>query len=95
MHVMRSRLFYTDQYLSVQATVREFLNAQSEFLSPRSLRSTRAVGDAVQDVVSEHFETLVGSICSECSKEFARRAMADVAFTDPDGLYYVVDVKTH
>ncbi len=26
---------------------------------------------------------------------FARRAMADLAFNDIDGNYYVIDVKTH
>ena len=26
---------------------------------------------------------------------FARRAMADLAFKDIDGLYYIIDVKTH
>ena len=31
----------------------------------------------------------------EYSSQFARRAMADLAFTDKDDLYYVVDVKTH
>ena len=29
------------------------------------------------------------------SATFARRAMADLAFTDRNGFYYVVDVKTH
>lgn len=34
-------------------------------------------------------------MCAEYSAEFARRAMADLAFTDKDGFYYAVDVKTH
>ena len=34
-------------------------------------------------------------IVKEFSSSFARRAMADFAFTDVDGKYYVIDVKTH
>ena len=31
----------------------------------------------------------------EYSKDFARRSMADIAFIDRDGFYYLVDVKTY
>jgi hypothetical protein len=92
---MRSEIFYTDRYLQIQETVKKFLNAQEDFLSPRTVGSTRAVGDAIQDILSEGFQKLLGDVCGECSTDFARRAMADVAFTDPAGIYYVVDVKTH
>jgi hypothetical protein len=92
---MRSEVFYTDVYLQIQEAVKQFLNAQEDFLSPRTVGSTRAVGDAIQDILSENFEKLLGGVCAECSTDFARRAMADVAFTDPAGIYYVVDVKTH
>ena len=57
--------------------------------------SPRAVGDAIQHILSDNFESILGDFCAEYSADFARRAMADLAFTDPDGLYYVVDVKTH
>jgi hypothetical protein len=92
---MRSEIFYTETYLHIQETVMQFLNAQQEFLSPRTVGSTRAVGDAIQDILAENFQMLIGDISSECSTDFARRAMADVAFTDTAGIYYVVDVKTH
>jgi hypothetical protein len=92
---MRSEIFYTDRYLQIQGAVKQFLNSQKDFLSPRTVGSTRAVGDAIQDLLSENFQTLLGDVCAECSTDFARRAMADVAFTDPAGIYYVVDVKTH
>jgi len=57
--------------------------------------STRAVGDAIQEILSDSFESILGDFSTEYSKSFARRAMADLAFTDPDGFYYIVDVKTH
>jgi len=60
---------------------KELLNHQQEFLSARTVKSTRAVGDAIQDVLTENFESLLGEgVCKKFSSEFARRAMADLAF---------------
>lgn len=93
---MKSALFHSGQYLSVQDKVKDFLNQQEEFLSGSTAQSPRAVGDAIQDILSTHFPTVVGAdVCAKYSSDFARRAMADLAFEDAAGLYYVVDVKTH
>ena len=93
---MKSTLFYSDRYLAVQEQVKNFLNQQEEFLSGSTAQSTRAVGDAIQDILSMHFPSIVGAdVCAKYSSDFARRAMADLAFEDAAGLYYVVDVKTH
>lgn len=93
---MKSTLFGSDRFLVVQNKVKEFLNQQDEFLSGSTARSPRAVGDAIQEILSEHFPVIVGSdVCGKYSSDFARRAMADLAFEDVAGLYYVVDVKTH
>ena len=92
---MRSEIFYTDRYLQIQIAARDFLNRQEDFLSSATIGSTRAVGDAIQEILSQNLQQLLGDMCSECSTDFARRAMADFAFTDRAGVYYVVDVKTH
>ena len=93
---MKSQLFYSDQYAAVQDRIKEFLNSQDQFLSGSTAKSTRAVGDAIQDILSENFQSIVGTgLCAKYSSQFARRAMADLAFEDVDGFYYVVDVKTH
>lgn len=93
---MKSALFHSDLYLAVQNSVKDFLNQQEEFLSGSTVKSPRAVGDAIQEILSEHFRSIVGSdVCANYSSDFARRAMADLAFEDRDHLYYVVDVKTH
>ena len=93
---MKSTFFDSDRYLGVQNQVKDFLNQQEEFLSGSTAQSTRAVGDAIQEILSEHFPAIVGSdVCAKYSSDFARRAMADLAFEDAAGRYYVVDVKTH
>ncbi len=93
---MKSHLFYSDQYETVQERIREFLNQQKQFLSGSTAKSTRAVGDAIQDILSEGFQSILGpELCAKYSSQFARRAMADLAFEDNEGFYYVVDVKTH
>ena len=91
----RSRIFHTDEYQSIESSIVEMLNSQPDFLSARTAPSTRAVGDAVENILSEHFQSLLGDMCVEYSPSFARRAMADLAFTDVDNIYYMIDVKTH
>ena len=93
---MKSTLFYTDEYSDIERKIRDFLNEQEEFLSGSTVKSTRAAGDAIQDILSTHFQSIVGEAhCLNYSSAFARRAMADLAFEDGDKCYYVVDVKTH
>src|SRR3990167_3114229 len=79
----------------IEKKIIKFLNAQPEFLSDRTAESPRAVGDAIENILVENFGTILGSLVKEYSSSFARRAMADLAFTDKDDFYYVVDVKTH
>ena len=92
---MPSQLFYTEAYREVERQVIDALNLQEDFLSISTATSPRAVGDAIQEILADKFQTLLGNFCAEYSADFARRAMADLAFSDPDGFYYVVDVKTH
>ncbi|MDL1891427.1 hypothetical protein FBQ87_00850 [Sphingobacteriales bacterium CHB3] len=64
-------------------------------MSKATISSTRAAGDAIQGILADHFDGILGDLCGTYSAEFARRAMADIAFTDKDGFYNFVDVKTH
>jgi hypothetical protein len=92
---MRSRFYYDGHHEAVATGIREHLNSIPDFLTPQTANSPRAVGDALESIVAEQFDTFLGDWCSEYSSDFARRAMADLAFTDRDGIYTVVDVKTH
>jgi len=93
--MIESKLFYTEAFRVIEARIASFLNSQGEFLSARSASSTRAAGDAIQDLVAENFQTIGDNQVLNYSSTFARRAMADLAFYDADGFYYIVDVKTH
>lgn len=93
---MKSRLFNSEQYIAAQQKLKEFLNGQDQYLSDNTAKSPRAVGDAIQGILSDNFQSILGTeLCAKYSPQFARRAMADLAFEDADGFYYVVDVKTH
>ena len=92
---MKSKLFHTNEYTSIQDRVRDLINSSPDFLSKNTAQSPRAAGDAIENLLSGSFERLLGEHCGEYSSNFARRAMADLAFKDRDGLYYIVDVKTH
>jgi len=88
-------IFYTDKYKEIAERIKTFLNGQKDFLSARTLNSPRAVGDAIENIIADNFQKILGDLVGEYSSSFARRAMADLAFTDKEGFYYVVDVKTH
>ena len=92
---MRSSFYYQGHHEQVATAIKEYINSLDGFLSPQTARSPRAVGDALESLVAERFESFLGEWCREYSSEFARRAMADMAFTDVEGIYSVVDVKTH
>ena len=91
----KSKIFYTAAHQEIERKIVAVLNSEPQYLSSRTANSTRAAGDAIQDILCEHFKEILGDLCGEYSSTFARRAMADLAFTDKDGFYYVVDVKTH
>ncbi len=92
---MKSSFFYGDRCAKAAAKIKTAINAAPNFLSALTASSPRAVGDAVESLVGENFESAVGSWCAEYSSTFARRAMADLAFKDKKGFYCIVDVKTH
>jgi len=92
---MKSAIFYTDSYKKIENKIKNFLNGYPDFLSKDTVTSTRATGDAIQHILEDNFQDILGQLCQEYSGKFARRAMADLAFTDGKGLYYIVDVKTH
>lgn len=96
--IPKSRIFYTDTYKKLEKNIKDFLNkhaGQTDFLSSDTVNSPRAVGDATEKILAENFGTILGNLSKEYSSQFARRAMADLAFTDKEDFYYVVDVKTH
>jgi hypothetical protein len=92
---MKSRVFFTNAHHDIEVQARDLFNSHEEFLSPSTASSTRAAGDAIESILEGSFDIIVGELCAEYSTGFARRAMADLAFKDVDGFYYVVDVKTH
>jgi hypothetical protein len=92
---MRNSIFHNNDCLVIEERIKQYLNENQDFLSSRTLQSTRAAGDALQDLIGEKFHALSLEYCDEYSNVFARRSMADLAFTDKFGNYHVVDVKTH
>ena len=92
---MKSSFFYDGHALETANKIKDILNAVPDFLSPATVGSPRAVGDAVERLVADKFGDLLGNWCKTYCPSFARRAMADLAFDDKEGFYCIVDVKTH
>ena len=92
---MKSSFFYGGHQEGIADSIRDLLNSTPEFLSPQTSASTRATGDAIEQLISDQFDTLLGAWCREYSSNFSRRAMADLAFRDREDFYCIVDVKSH
>jgi len=92
---MSANFYYHGHHKKVASSIKEYINSHDGFLSSKTARSPRAVGDAIELLVSEKFESFIKDWSSEYSSEFGRRAMADLAFTDLEGIFSLVDVKTH
>jgi len=88
-------IFSDSKYADVEREVKKLISRQETFLSDSTVSSTRAIGDAIQSIISAGFEQIVTDYCTDFSSDFARRAMADLAFEDDGGNYYLIDVKTH
>jgi hypothetical protein len=92
---MKSRIFYSSLRNQLETRTKDFLNSQTALFTAGITGSPRAVGDVAQQLLESSFAAILGSLATKYSSGFARRAMADLAFEDADGFYYVVDVKTH
>lgn len=88
-------IFKDGRFLDIENKIMDVINKEKTFLSELTVNSTRAIGDAIERSISIHFENIVTSYCKNYSSDFARRAMADLAFEDTNNNYYLVDVKTH
>ena len=65
-------------------------------MSDYAISSTRGAGDTIENIISQKFPEIIAKTSIQCtnySADFARRAMADLAFTATNN-YYVVDVKS-
>lgn len=95
----QSRVFLPEVRQKIEADtvalLGSVLNQQQGIFSLDTVNSPRAVGDAIQTILARRFGEILGTLATSTSETFARRAMADIAFTDADGAYYVTDVKTH
>lgn len=92
-----NRLFNAEACRTTESRILALLTrGAADVVSPSSLSSPRAVGDAVQSFLEAHLaEFLPSEAVSEVRAGRSRRSMEDMAFRDRAGAYYAVDVKTH
>jgi hypothetical protein len=77
---MKSPILTPSAREKIEDEILTVLNQQKDFLSVMTAGSTRATGDAIQSIIEEKFEIILGDLGGEYSAKFARRAMADLAF---------------
>lgn len=92
---MASKLFLAENRQKIENTVINLLNS-NQLMNYNTVNSPRAVGDAVQGFLEKNIsQCLPNDLVTKINTSFARRSMADLAFEDITGNYYVVDIKTH
>jgi hypothetical protein len=92
---MESKLFTPEIRETIETTVIALLNSK-QLMNYNTVNSPRAVGDAVQGFLEKNIsKCLPKELVTKINTSFARRSMADLAFEDVTGNYYVVDIKTH
>ena len=57
---MRPSFYYEGHHRKVAATVKEYINSSQDFVSPQTAGSPRAVGDALELLIAERFNALLG-----------------------------------
>lgn len=87
------------QMTEIEASVLNLLNTSARnIVSTISMRSPRAVGDAIQEFLGTQNglkNSIPSSLIQSFENDFARRSMEDMAFLDNDGCYFAIDTKTH
>ena len=91
-----SQIFEPDTKKFVEQSLMDKLTNCNSFSDKRIIRSPRAVGDIVQEIIGEELPyCFPKGLIGDYNDKFARRAMADAAFTDKDDNYFAIDIKTH
>ena len=52
----RQQIFYTKRYQRIEKAIVRLLNDQPDFLAARTASSPRAIGDAIQAILSDSFQ---------------------------------------
>lgn len=80
---MNSKIFSPRYRAEMEKRALGILKKNSKIMSAHTVESPRAVGDAVEKILADNIEYIVGARGREFSAQFARRAMADMAFLRP------------
>lgn len=92
---MKSKLFFSQIYKTIENQIADFLNQYPTFLTPDTSNSTRAIGDAVQRILENNLDKIIKPYVRDYTTNFPRRSMADISFRDYEDNFYIIDVKTH
>lgn len=88
---MEQSLFYSDIESKTLSLLKH--NAQN-IMNQHTMRSPRAVGDAIRDFLADNFYVCISEELKSYRSDFERRSLEDFAFEIEDN-YYAVDCKTH
>lgn len=86
---------FTDQrYQNIENKVKDLIDKETS-LSQFNVDSTRAIGDAIKDIVAKNFHNIVRFYCKKYTSDFGQKAMGNMDFVDDEENYYLIDIMTH
>lgn len=91
---MKSYIFYSDEYKTIETKVKDFLNSQDKTVLGLGA-TVREAGDRIKNTLSAQLKDLLNPHVKSFSIPVAARAMSNFTFIDKDGMNYFVDVITH
>jgi hypothetical protein len=85
-----SKIFLPVNRTQIEKNVLDLLN-NNQLMNYNTINSPRAVGDAVQIFLENNIENCFPQgLVTNINTTFARRSMADFAFDDEEGMYYII-----
>ena len=92
---MKSPLLETKTLAAIEGKILSLLNKQDDFLGKHTVKITRGIGDAIQSVIEDNFQDILGELGHSYKKSTSQKSFADLSFIDKDENQIAVDVKTH
>jgi hypothetical protein len=92
---MKNSFLSKNNILELEKLLLRFVNQKFSGLCLLNFDNESRLESYIFDLIEDSFESLVSDESLIFQTKFTRRGMADLAFSDKDGVNYIIDVKTH
>lgn len=76
---MKSTFFYENHSDIVAGKIKNYIHSNPVFLTKKSITSPRAVGNTLEKIISERFESFLGKCCKKYSLAPTRKSLVSLS----------------